>query len=111
MFNLTVVVSLFAVENLWLLPKNDFIKVLLELVALLTLASVEHFSMQEYRDQLKVVKSRTKRAKVAQDKTKLQRRLILALLAITCYIYVDASDATPLTHLKLLLQGLPVPGK
>ena len=42
-FNLVTIAALFAAENLWLLPKADFVRVLAEALGLLGIAILDYY--------------------------------------------------------------------
>ena len=51
---------------------------------------------------------RSERSQIANRK---RRKLTLALMTLTCYMYIDATGASPMYHFEDLLRALPIPGK
>ena len=129
---------LFLIENLpWVLPKADWIRVLAEAISLITIAILDQMQAAENKrlwieQQNKGKRSRevqrsderAKRRKVAwspwtvlpqsekdQILNRKRRKLTLALLTLSVYMYIDATGASPMYQFEKLLSGLPVPGK
>lgn len=65
-FNIGVILLLFAGENLWLLPKADFVRVVAEAFSLATIAGIEFVQSREL-DGLLDSNKRRKRLSKAQE--------------------------------------------
>ena len=130
------IAALFAAENLWLLPKADFVRVIAEALGLFGIAILDYYQTKE-NTQLLRSQPKSKKPDDANGKNKKlfksttapwkqkdsgesaaqkimnrkRRRLILILLTLSCYAYIDATGLSPYYHIQRLFTALPIPSK
>ena len=131
--------TLFTIENLsWVLPKADWIRVFVEMVGLIAIAVLD---LMQVNQNKRVWKEKEKQSRARRDVVhrndrsskgisrpwspwailpqsdkavtlnRKRRKLTLLLLTLSCYMYIDATGASPMYHFEQLLYGLPIPGK
>ena len=109
---MVTVILLFTLENVWVLPKADSIRVFAEAIALITVAILEHLQAKEIAQIRRITRAnRTKKnvEKLARM-VRVQRRITVALLMLSCYVYIDATEVSPMSNFQSFFEGLPTPG-